>query len=255
MTYPEPSFSMNVDVTNPGQFFACCGMLEIAHRLWPGAEGWFSKGLFHITATPAQEYICRLLLKNLAEAQPTALAGSSDPKLPPVYIGMPFNLRLDWWLDIHGEKSAFGKMFSGQKRTLTDVRRLQSALRNALKLSEDEALLFDWAEPLKGRFGVDPRAAWEALDVGFSPNDQDMLIDTCLVVELLGAIGLQACPPMPDGTSYTFAAWSAPLCACVSPAAAAGLLITPRGARYKFGLTKRGSYKGFDFAIPLGGKT
>jgi len=38
-----PSFSVSVDVTNSGQFFACCGILELAHRLWPGAEGWFDK--------------------------------------------------------------------------------------------------------------------------------------------------------------------------------------------------------------------
>src|SRR5205814_8410328 len=37
------SFSVQVDVTNPGQFFACCGLLELAHRLWPGAEGWFQE--------------------------------------------------------------------------------------------------------------------------------------------------------------------------------------------------------------------
>jgi CRISPR-associated protein Csx14 len=41
MINPTQSFSVNVDVTNPGQFFACCGLLELAHRLWPGAEGWF----------------------------------------------------------------------------------------------------------------------------------------------------------------------------------------------------------------------
>ena len=33
---------VNVDPTNPGQFFACCGLLELADRLWPGAEGWFA---------------------------------------------------------------------------------------------------------------------------------------------------------------------------------------------------------------------
>jgi len=42
MSDPTPSFSVNVDVTNPGQFFACCGLLELAHRLWPGTEGWFA---------------------------------------------------------------------------------------------------------------------------------------------------------------------------------------------------------------------
>ncbi|TWW08183.1 hypothetical protein E3A20_26890, partial [Planctomyces bekefii] len=27
------SFWVNVDPTNPGQFFACCGLLELADRL------------------------------------------------------------------------------------------------------------------------------------------------------------------------------------------------------------------------------
>src|SRR6266545_794451 len=42
MTNPEP-IHIKVDVTNPGQFFACCGLLELADRLWPGAEGYFSE--------------------------------------------------------------------------------------------------------------------------------------------------------------------------------------------------------------------
>ena len=32
------SFSVNVDPTNPGQFFACCGLLELADRLWQGGR-------------------------------------------------------------------------------------------------------------------------------------------------------------------------------------------------------------------------
>ena len=34
---------VRVDPTNPGQFFACCGLLELADRLWNGAEGWFDR--------------------------------------------------------------------------------------------------------------------------------------------------------------------------------------------------------------------
>ena len=37
----QPNIQISVDLTNPGQFFACCGLLELADRLWPGAEGWF----------------------------------------------------------------------------------------------------------------------------------------------------------------------------------------------------------------------
>ena len=40
--------TITVDLTNPGQFFACCGLLEIADRLWPGAEGWFDEPNFCI---------------------------------------------------------------------------------------------------------------------------------------------------------------------------------------------------------------
>ena len=43
----EPAISVPVDPTNPGQFFACCGLLELADRLWGGAEGWFDGNLLH----------------------------------------------------------------------------------------------------------------------------------------------------------------------------------------------------------------
>lgn len=48
MTQPRSNINVNVDVTNPGQFFACCGLLELADRLWPGAEGWFENLGFSI---------------------------------------------------------------------------------------------------------------------------------------------------------------------------------------------------------------
>src|SRR5687768_9486618 len=41
MSLLQPSIRITVDAANPGQFFACCGLLELADRLWPGAEGWF----------------------------------------------------------------------------------------------------------------------------------------------------------------------------------------------------------------------
>src|SRR5580704_15925480 len=41
MRSPEPDIDIDVDLRNPGQFFACCGILELAAQLWPGSEGWF----------------------------------------------------------------------------------------------------------------------------------------------------------------------------------------------------------------------
>jgi CRISPR-associated protein Csx14 len=248
----KPGFTVNVDVTNPGQFFACCGLLELAHRLWPGAEGWFEDGQFFIS-TPESKGTVQHLLQQLANAKASPLTGSNDPKLPPVHLGSPFDLRIDWWLDERGEKTVFGKMFSGQKRTLNDVTRLQDALARELKKEQGGSSIFDWAAPLKGRFGVDPRTAWEALKVGFSPNEQGMEVATYLAVELLGAVGLQTSPPNTDDPGYIFSTWSLPLPACVGRVAAAGLIPTVLDNQFRFELTKRGSYKGFDYATPIGG--
>jgi len=274
----ESAFSVHVDVTNPGQFLACCGLLELADRLWRGAEGWFEKNRFHIRS-PAENVNVQKILACLAEARSVELSGSIDPKVPPVGLGPPFDLRLDWWLDSDGKKSILGKMFSGQKRTLLDVRRLQRALKGILAENDGYHNLFDppWSAPLPGRFGVDPRAAWEALDVGFSPNDQQMAVTTFVVVELLGAIGLQVSPPRRiddtpadssaesgkiglqvspprriDTSYYMYTTWSVPLCACVSRVGAVGIIPGIGCDAYQFALTRRGSYKGFSFANPTG---
>ncbi len=58
----EPAISIRIDPTNPGQFFACCGLLELADRLWASAEGWFENDdtVFVLTAPdmrPALELI------------------------------------------------------------------------------------------------------------------------------------------------------------------------------------------------------
>jgi CRISPR-associated protein Csb3 len=41
------------DLTNPGQFFACCGLLEAASRLDEEAEGWFEHERFHVRTKPS----------------------------------------------------------------------------------------------------------------------------------------------------------------------------------------------------------
>jgi hypothetical protein len=50
MTRPESTIRVDVDPGNPGEFFACCGLLELADRLWYGAEGWFEESRFHVAA-------------------------------------------------------------------------------------------------------------------------------------------------------------------------------------------------------------
>ncbi len=37
MSAKNANIAIPVDLTNPGQFFACCGLLELADRLWHGS--------------------------------------------------------------------------------------------------------------------------------------------------------------------------------------------------------------------------
>ena len=40
------SIKINLDLTNPGQFFACCGLHELADRIWPETKAMFDKNAF-----------------------------------------------------------------------------------------------------------------------------------------------------------------------------------------------------------------
>jgi CRISPR-associated protein Csx14 len=76
---------VNVDVTNPGQFFACCGLLELADRLWPGAEGWFGDGVFWIAANNnLSDMICAISRAELIQIDP------NDNTASAIRIGEPF---------------------------------------------------------------------------------------------------------------------------------------------------------------------
>ena len=86
---------VNVDPTNPGQFFACCGLLELADRLWPGAEGWFEKGCCEFCLNAAGS-----LSEIIAEVSSSELATCVDEgesSIHPVIVER-FNLKLNWWL-------------------------------------------------------------------------------------------------------------------------------------------------------------
>ena len=115
-----PTISIPVDVTNPGQFFACCGLFELADRLWPGAEAWFdgeaAHSRFHILALKSRQglnaadgpTLCELLsnacalrfdVGNDEGSSDGADQGDDDSLLDPIVIQSPVQLILDWWSD------------------------------------------------------------------------------------------------------------------------------------------------------------
>jgi len=82
---------VNVDPTNPGQFFACCGLLELADRLWPGAEGWFEKGEFCVECEGGLPTLLAILVKDLPT--PILTLEVNGLEVPPIIAPLAFQLR------------------------------------------------------------------------------------------------------------------------------------------------------------------
>src|SRR5437667_9249609 len=104
MSDRQPNITLPVDLTNPGQFFACCGLLELADRLWPGAEGWFSEGdrAFRIVGVES----LAVLIRTITDAKVTLL-DAGDIYSGRVRIDLPSRpLVLDWWHEAGGRKDA-----------------------------------------------------------------------------------------------------------------------------------------------------
>jgi hypothetical protein len=105
MSRPQPSLTIDVDVTNPGQFFACCGLLELAHRLLQGdaIEGWFDEGMFCIAAAGSAPDAFYRVFEGLLSTQIEEINARGDRTTHPVRLAA-FGITLDWWIDDRGKK-------------------------------------------------------------------------------------------------------------------------------------------------------
>src|SRR5215208_4249987 len=94
------SIRVAVDPTNPGQFFACCGLLELADRLWSGAEGSFSRDArtFYLAPLDGDGSSLGELLAALLDA-PLDAREPDNRATSPLVLGGRFGLTLDWWND------------------------------------------------------------------------------------------------------------------------------------------------------------
>jgi CRISPR-associated protein Csx14 len=249
------SIRINVDPTNPGQFFACCGLFELAERLWPGAEGWFANREFCIECGGD-------LRQLLAAAKATMFTGAEDEDdeddetsdddeddgtIEPLLIESPVQLRLDWWTD----KSI--KTWAGSM----NVRLIAVAMCNAINVENHDPMnqsqvVFDppksetaASSKQKQRkakkrepFYFDARRGPNAhsRDIGFSPNDLKMTTTAFPAVEFLCLIGLQRSRPATTARPRVFHyfTWTEPLAVSLLPPAVSGLLPGIQGLGYRF---------------------
>ncbi len=285
MRNPTPSITIPVDLTNPGQFFACCGLLELADRLWPGTEGWFERQRFCILASDPSKRLHELLREVVSCPLSSTLAPQSRARLQELdqkkrelkklrkslpkideaerkrlnslrifsgfLLGSPFNLRIDWWLDDTCDGNDL-KTWAGQQA----VAGIAEAIKQALKIDVDddpfdfEAVIYrssdnDAVAPLS----FDPGRAGTAQDIGYSPDKIGQALTARVWTEFLCLIGLQrfAVAPIADGV-FRFSAWSMPLRPICAAAVAKGLIPSVQAALGTFRLAARDTgnrYKAF----------
>lgn len=247
--------SIPVDLCNPAEFFACCGLLEAASRLGEEAEGWFDGVQFILRSTPP------CTPSGILAAVTTWGVGvqtdDPDDKAPSVVMPAPRPLRMDWWLDptrrrFDGETAVSPfKLWAGQQSSISIFQVLLAEVSKCATAPGGDPLRR--RVPLSGRFGFDPTASWVALDVGWSPNEQGVEVGTRAAIELLAAIGLQRFRPAPvpgESFTYRYTAWTVPLPPAVAAPIAAGACPAKGRRVFQFRIAKRGSYKGFDRANP-----
>lgn len=251
-----------VDVTNPGQFFACCGLLELAARLSAGTTAAFDPDGFIIKSSDASASLrtllekfrrCELLVGDEADAE--AADEDDDGLASPMSLGTPFNLILDWWAD-KALKPWAGSM---------NVQLIFRAMRDEIDPGSVDPLneirvVHDPPDPSKPKqkakkrepFYFDSRRGGNAksLDVGFAPDAFGMTSAACSAVESLSVVGLQRFRPMPTERPrvFVYRAWTVPLPPSAAAAAACGLLPGVGGDLYRFEnafRTDQRKHKGF----------
>jgi len=250
--------------TNPGQFFACCGLLELADRLWGGAEAWFERDVFRLRSAvePGTEWNHPELLPAIAGAI-LRQVDAADDFSSPIEILSPFDLRLDWWKDGRAGGDRL-KVWAGSMRSVRIARAMQAALRQPE--FQDQGLLdcgtivYDPSEPDKKvePFYFDARRGSNAqsIDVGFSQDSLQMTSIAYPAVEFLCLAGLQRFRPSATGTARVFEyyVWRSPLVPPIAALAACGMLPqhATRGFRFENAFrTDQRKHKAFTSATPI----
>lgn len=257
------SIHVTVDPTNPGEFFACCGLLELADRIGPGAEGWFAENdrQFHMSGTvPLAELVQRIVN---AEVK---LLDEDDIYSGRVLIGIGSRpLALDWWHELGGRKDARDlKVWAGTMESRGIARAMQQAMRGTAFHSPDlfnvGMIVADADDQRKKKepFYFDARRGpnAHARDVGFSVNDLGLTTTAYPAVEFLCLVGLQRCLPARNGNTriYDYFTWCEPLPASLLSAAVPGLLPCVGGLGYRFEnwfRTGQKKHKAFRHATPI----
>jgi CRISPR-associated protein Csx14 len=245
---------LDLDTRNPGQFFACCGLLEISSRIWRDSEAWFEgtgrRVTYRIATHSGHDDALAEIVRRASEPD-TVIETDTEhysPGLCPLVLA-PFDLRLDWWIEDGVRKSPL-KLWAGQQTP----RRIMTDMHAALREVKPGQRMFFQQRPMSGRWGIDAASAWTARGLGYSPDEQNMPWPAFPATEVFAAIGLQRCRPLRidemRGRGFSYHTWTCPLEISAVPAAA----VMGKGQiaeSYRFELKMRNKQYGcFNWARP-----
>ena len=264
-----PVITLNVDASNPGQFFACCGLLQLAERLWAGAEAWFSGSAFCISCKGTlDQLLCRLVeadirsslspeelrrLGSLLSKEKAALSQMErDEKarlhevwrMERLQITSPFDIWLDWWRDNRGERTEL-KTWAAKQLIAGMASRMFSIVREEIDrraVRECELFFESNDDSLPFNFDSDLCRSGNARDAGFSADTLGLKSRYRPLLELLAFIGLQRFRPASVGQAFTYYTWAIPLPTLIAAAAGSGAISLPHSNGYVFALFNRTKY-------------
>lgn len=245
---------LRVDLTNPGQFFACCGLFELGQRLWAETVAHFEGSEFVLSSGDLDVLVARVATSALTCLDPIEHTAS------PMQVGTPFGLRLDWWKDRAGGGAAL-KPWAGTMQAGRIARAMQVALPAAL--AGDRFL--DHGAVVTGPDGnkvepyyFDGRRGANALplDVGFSPDALQAETLAYPATEFLALIGLQRFrPAVVRPRLFRYRTWGQPLPIALAALASCGALhVTGRSYKFENAFrTDQRKHKAFSPAVRVNG--
>ncbi len=240
---------LDVDLTNPGHFLGCCGVFELAQRLWPGATAHFDGSSFVVSDGDRNTLVTAAAQASIEVLEPENETSSA------LRLAGPFDLRLDWWKSERSLKTWAGRM-SVQRIAMSLQQDLPSTLSNGFF---DDGHVVVGADGNKVEpFYFDGRRGATALplDTGFSADALSLETVAFSATEFFTLIGLQRFRLASVKLRvYRYRAWRAALPVTLA-ALVAGDALRDDGPLFQFESTFRTDQrkdKAFSPAIPVNG--
>ena len=207
-----------VQLKNPGEYFACLGLWELAEKLNRSKEP--TRGYFEFNPQRSVFRSNFCIETDLAEVDLlnglySCKAKAEDPESPLslVYFGAPINLTLDWWLTKSDRSNL--KTWSGRvKGPQIIVDMLEMAKVSKIQKIDNvfKERSFRSRKGIQHLLYLDTTSAGGSYR-GYSTDEAGVKVAEPYFVEFLAAIGLQRFRPFHDEekNEFCYVTWTRPL--------------------------------------------